>query len=104
MRTAYTKQEDNIILENIRQYPNNLQFAFERSSEELNRTASAISKRYYNKLRDSAKIAVGSNKGLILNTKNTIRDNSKYNMVLDLTSSLTLRDKKNLIKYLFDEL
>ena len=74
----YTREEDEIIVGQIKNYPTNLQHAFKEASIQLlNRNVKAIEMRYYNKLRknpDIHAITCGSTKGFTQNVKNKFRD------------------------------
>lgn len=77
-RGKYTKEEDEIIIGQIKNYPTNLQHAFKEASIIMpDRPLRAIEQRYYNKLRKNADvyaITCGSTKGFTQNVKNKFRD------------------------------
>lgn len=72
----FTQKEDNIVIDAISKYPTNLAYAFEYASGKLiDRSVIGVSQRYYKHLRktSTALMATGSNKGVMINTKNTMR-------------------------------
>lgn len=75
-RPLYTIEEDQIILESVAEYPDNLQHAFDEAAISLEgRNAKSISQRYYNTLRkgEQTHISVSSKKGSTSNVKNKRR-------------------------------
>jgi hypothetical protein len=86
-REAYRKEEQDIIKKNIKLYPHNLQYAFEKSAEELpNRSKSSIANIYYYKMKkDNTIITVGSEKGFTKdNTKNQHKSKKTGEVAADL--------------------
>lgn len=75
----FNPNEDKLIINEIKNSPTNLSFAFKNASRQLiHRTPEACSSRYYTALRNNqAIIAIGSEKGLLVNTKNTRQTVSK---------------------------
>lgn len=77
-KKTYTKEEDEIIIGQIKNYPTNLQHAFmEASSLLVNRDAKAISQRYYKRIKkdiNTYALTCGSTKGFTQNVKNKFRD------------------------------
>lgn len=72
----YTKEEDLIIINQVKNYPTNLKNAFKEASKLITRrTLRAIEMRWYTKLsKQGAVITCGSNKGFTSNTKNICVD------------------------------
>lgn len=107
----YTQKEDNVILDCLSKYPTNLQYAFEQASSMLiDRPVKGVEKRYYNKLRKlSAVIATGSKRGVMANTKNTMRigrlapgtPNLKNKMIITALSNLP---KEKAVGFILDNL
>ncbi len=72
--SVYTEQEDNIIVNTIKKYPNNLAYAFEEAGQLINRSVRAVNQRYYTVLKKSYDIiGTGSSNGVCINIKNTPR-------------------------------
>lgn len=70
----YSEKEDQIIISTVKNCPNNLTLAFEQAAQVICRNPQGIAQRYYSRLRkDFDIIAVGSDQGLCINTKNTPR-------------------------------
>ena len=73
----WTKEEEQIVIENVRKYPTNLAHAFSESALQLEgRAPASISALWYDKLRkrdDVQAITIGSSKGYSQNAKNTLR-------------------------------
>lgn len=68
-------KEDNILISYIRKYPTNIRYAITLASEELNLSITALSHRYYTRIKHSiAVLTVGSEIGFSNNVKNTLRD------------------------------
>lgn len=83
MKNRYTKQEDDIIREQVQLFPDNIVGACELASKILkNRTAKGVYQRYYSFLKKKTIIiSVGSRKGFTNNNvKNTPR--TKKNPIL----------------------
>lgn len=74
MRTykKWTKEEDLVILSNVKENPENLLKAFAIAAKKLNRSENSIRLRWYKYLRDSYNpvFMVYSNKKAIINGKN----------------------------------
>lgn len=69
----WTSEEEAVVLNNIKSFPDNLQEAFRQSAREIDRTKEAISFKYQNHLRERHPniISVGTSKGFsVKNTKN----------------------------------
>ncbi|MCA9381624.1 Myb-like DNA-binding domain-containing protein [Candidatus Dojkabacteria bacterium] len=105
MRKKFTSEEDNIIINNIKKYPNNLSFSFEVSSKTLtNRSVDSISLRYYKNLKKNHKIfGVGSSLGIVINTKNTVRppDKTVKQLVIELFKKMTEQEKDEFLREIF---
>ena len=69
----YTKEEDDIIINEVKNYPTNLGNAFEEASKKLqNRSAKTVSQRWYKHLKhNESVVTVGSKAGFTKNVKNT---------------------------------
>lgn len=74
MRTykRWTKEEELVILSNVKENPENLLKAFAIAAKKLNRSEASIRMRWYNHLKDSYSpvFMVYSNKKAIINGKN----------------------------------
>lgn len=74
MRTykRWTKEEELVILSNVKENPENLLKAFAIAAKKLNRSEASIRLRWYNHLKDSYSpvFMVYSNKKAIINGKN----------------------------------
>lgn len=69
----WTSQEEIVVIDNIKNFPDNITEAFRKSGRELNRSANAVSFKYYNCLKEKHPnvISVGTSKGFsVKNTKN----------------------------------
>lgn len=86
----YTSQEDELILNLIKSYPDNIKEAFRQAKVILKiRTIGSIRQRYYNFLKKTNKVlTVGSKKGF---TKNNVknRQNNSKGQSIPLVSNLT---------------
>ena len=77
-RVTFSNEEDNIIIEKVKQYPTNLQHAFSEAAITLDngKTRTQVEGRWYSKLRKKAgvhAVSVGSERGFSRNTKNVAR-------------------------------
>lgn len=76
--SSFTKEEDNIIIQTLKDYPTNLKAGFEQVSLKLpKRNPKVIMHRWYNTLRKDPTnhvITCGSKKGFTQNVKNVKRD------------------------------
>lgn len=105
----YTESEIEVIKNCIRQYPNNLKHAFEEAASHLRgRTKAAISSYYYGTLRHAEGdplIAIGSSRGMIVNSKNSPRRATpQESFILDLISELTDEERKRIAKAIFQSM
>ena len=85
----WTSQEEIVVIENIKNFPDNIQEAFRKSGREIQRTPEAVSYKYYNSLKQKHPnvISVGTSKGFsVKNTKN--RANKSDNQETPLTPKL----------------
>lgn len=80
----YSPEEDKIILEYIKDHPENIQEAIKLSAKKLQRTVSSVSYRYYKQLRGTKKVFLLASKkrgyGNIKNIpikKNALREQVK---------------------------
>lgn len=73
----YTATERTIVLKWLQQYPDNLKYAFEKASEEIEiRASCSLAVKYYTCWKneeDFMAVTVGSKKGFTQNVKNTKR-------------------------------
>lgn len=81
-RTPWTSDEDEILLQHIRETPNNLSYAFDMASNALrNRKPSAVSRHWYEVLRADKSVGAVfgmiSPLGAVANTKNMVRPQKK---------------------------
>lgn len=77
-------KDDLVIIDCIKKSPTNLSAAFEEAGIKLGRTTRAIMARYYAYLKkqiDNPVLAIGNERGLILNTKNTLTKSGTSNDV-----------------------
>ena len=74
----YTKEEDEIIINEVKNYPTNLLHAFTEAAKKIEgRSVKTISQRWYVYLKkkdDVSALTCGSNKGFTQNVKNVCRD------------------------------
>jgi len=70
---AQRDKEDAILIDMIKKYPTNISYACQQAAVILGISYKAMSGRYYQRIKKAkqAIIATGSEKGLIINTKNT---------------------------------
>ncbi len=82
MRTykRWTKEEDLVILNSVKENPENLVKAFAITAKKLNRSVTSIRMRWYKHLKDSYSpiFMVYSNKKAIINGKN-LKEKTHYN-------------------------
>lgn len=104
----YTKEEEAIIIEEIHNYPNNLKHAFEEAASRLpGRKSSAVAGYYYSKLknREQALIAMATPQGVMTNVKNSPRRvTGKVQMMRTFLDMMSPDEKKEIAKYIFEEL
>ena len=70
----YSESEIQVILDQVRTYPDNLSYGFKKAAKILNRHFKSIEMKYYNDLRKRSDLNIvtcGSSKGFTNNTKNT---------------------------------
>lgn len=75
--TAFTQEQKDIIVEQVKKYPTNLQYAFKEASRITGRLQISITNLWYSKLKFDPKIAAitcGSKHGFSQNQKNKFRD------------------------------
>ena len=61
MRNKWTKQQDKVIINYVKKYPNNLQLAFKKSGDKLGLSKSACLNRWYKYLNNpTSKYYIGS--------------------------------------------
>ena len=85
----WTSQEEIVVIDNIKNFPDNIQEAFRKSGRELDRSSNAVAFKYYNSLKQKHPniISVGTSKGFsVKNTKN--RANKSDNQETPLTPKL----------------
>jgi hypothetical protein len=81
-RSPWTPDEQEVLLQHIRETPNNLSYAFDMASQALkNRRPSAVSRHWYEVLRKDkntgAIFGMISPHGAVANTKNMVRPQKK---------------------------
>lgn len=107
--STYTPQEDEIIIQEISKSPNNLAYAFSEAAKKINRPATAISGRYYSKLKHTSKAMVlMTTQGAVINVKNTRRpDAESKSIAMEVAEfalqKLTRTEKVELAKRLMNE-
>ena len=105
---AYTTDDQLIILECVKQSPNNLSHAFHQASLKINKPERSIMQHYYRKLRKKDPLfAIGNDKGLIVNVKNTprvVNNEGVLEMVIFAINKLNREERKYLSKLLIDKL
>jgi hypothetical protein len=105
--TRWTPQENEIVIMHVKQYPTNLNLAFNKAAEDLpNRSADAVMQRWHNYIKkDQPVMAIGAGENpLVINTKNNFvqPDGSLYNSDLRdamLVTFLTSMSKEELIDF-----
>lgn len=105
-RPRYTKREEEVIIDLIRQYPTNLKYAFEQAAERLGRDAMSISSKWYGDIRKNPEykglITTGSEKGFSNNVKNVFAKDgeapeqnlSSFQILIQDMLKLTKREKE----------
>jgi hypothetical protein len=86
----YTPEEKAIIIRNVKEFPDNLQEAFRKSSLELeNRAVASVSSHYYSSIRKEHQniLSIGSSKGFSKGNAK-IRPNKSDNQEVALESDL----------------
>ena len=74
MSKAFTKEQDEIIINEIKNYPTNILNAFKEASIKIGKSQGCIQQRWYKHLKHGKQIvSVGSSKGFSNNVKNTKR-------------------------------
>ena len=111
MKVNFEKHEDQVILKNVSQYPNNLTYSFEQSAKELGRTPLSCSGRYYTKLRfnENAIVLVGKSGQMTLNNQKNARrnfeekftDEDRFDIIKEMVQKLPKKMKRELIKIVF---
>ena len=107
------KEEEDIIKKNIKLYPHNLQYAFEISATELNKTKTKVIYMYYHNIKkNNTLITVGSEKGFTKNNiKNQHRSKETGTVIQDLQPlqwiikellNLTTQERKFITLFLTD--
>lgn len=105
----YQSHEDAVIVEELQNYPQNFSYAFDQAAKRLpGRSKGSVSGHFYSTLKkklnkeNMAITAVGSNKGLIVNSKTVMSKgpSEQLLMIQELVDdNLTAEEKKALIKY-----
>lgn len=106
--TPWTDQEDEILLRQIRETPNNLTYSFDQVKIQLKgRSADAIGLRWYHVLKDNPNVGaifgMITAKGAIANTKNMRRPEKKgsnwtMNVAEMAISKLTMKQRLEVIE------
>jgi hypothetical protein len=105
--SKWTSYEDELLINNIKTYPNNLVYSFEQTSSQINRSVDSIRLRYYNVLKhDGIIFGVGSDKGVVINVKNTKRileqdEDDLELLVITLFEKLNNSQKKRILEKVF---
>lgn len=89
-RSAYSTNEDNLIISLAKQNPDNLKHAFRLSSSRINRTVGSISQRYYKYLQYRTEIFAleGQDSDVLVNRKNTPRTTGVSTVTVEILSYL----------------
>lgn len=101
----YTPQDDAVILDFIAQYPNNITHAHRLAADQLGRSMSAVSQRYYAYLKNNNTVlAVASKKGIstLNNQKNApvmqgIKEEDILGIILASLKKLSKRSKLQVV-------
>jgi hypothetical protein len=107
-KKRWKSNEDEVIINFVKRYPNNLSYSFELASKELRyRTITSIANRYYNGIRKKdTYLAIASENGIVLNNvKNSPRkrNNDNIDMLLNIISKLPDETKQFIVeKILFN--
>ena len=73
-KRKWTNEEEQVLINQVRQHPNNLQNAFKATSGIIGRSAHSIEQRWYGKIRHSETVFMTiSPKTKNINTKNTVQ-------------------------------
>ena len=99
-RKRFTREEDKVIIKEIRLSPTNLQAAFLKAAFRLNRTKASVECHYYKTLRKRTNhiLLLFAPRRLASNRKNTFR-----NRIYPKNTVLTIKDKwKTILNILFD--
>jgi len=107
-RLRYTPEEDALILQKIRETPNNIKYACDIVARQIGRDGDAVAARYYGFLKKDPANNVhtlSSTEGHVVNIKNTPRpkdaDTSTiFESILENMNSLTDRQKRIIISLL----
>lgn len=110
--TSWTKSEDNVVLKHLKRNPQNLQAAFAEAAEQLDRTATACSVRYYNHLRgENPAISVvtsdghatlGNIKTLKRKVTNGLNEQDRLAIAAALVKRMSRESKQSLIRILLE--
>ena len=107
-RVRYTEAADALILQKIRETPNNIKYACDMAARQLGRNGDAISARYYGYLRknpENKTYVLSSPEGHVNNTKNTPRpkdydSSATFEGILENIHTLSDRQKRIIISLL----
>jgi len=110
MKKRYTKEEDEIIIESVKKYPDNIRFGFKIAVKLLkDRPISSVHYRYYFVLKPNNLIlTVGSSKGFTANNvKNRISTKDKnfqpnllpFQFVTKQILDLSFEDRKKVLNF-----
>lgn len=108
-RLSWSREDQNIVLSAVKQYPNNLRAAFEKAAVSMpERTIGAISAYYYSKLRHEGTVmTVVSSSGIstLGNQKNARRDlkqelsvEQQLDIILAMIKKLNRNEKKKVVE------
>lgn len=106
---AYSQQDIDIIINHVKDCPTNLQEAFTRASRDIGRNAPSISAMWYQKIKKMyAATIIGSEKGMMVNTKNVLRKTTTQSEHLSIIglciNKISKDEKKQLINLLISHL
>lgn len=101
---SWNQQNINLLTNNISKYPTNLNYAFELTANEIGKSKDAVSKWYYNNIRNKqAVMSIATKQGFSVNTKNSpIKHDTtielRMEIMKDILSKMSPRERKEVVK------
>lgn len=99
-RKKYTQEDEQVIIELVRQYPTNIRYALNQASLKLDKSLDNVSATYYARLRNKYPntISVGSSSGSTSNVKNALvnKETGELSNTQLQPHQMVLRDLLNL--------